>query len=121
MATRKSKHRPRPRIADPGWAFGASVSLTEDEASLLLQIVLPVADRVHKYVESGALSEAEADALTSLADQLECRSPSRPMEVCAVEIASLAKVLTGEVWCEVLALHEDEQRTFEAIQAKLRG
>jgi hypothetical protein len=48
MGSRTRTHNGR--IVDPGWAFGASVRLTKEETEQLLQIVLPVADRAHKYV-----------------------------------------------------------------------
>ena len=56
-----------------GWAFGAEpvLHLTADEASLLGIILLPLADRAHKYVESGALTGRDAEVLANLADRLD--------------------------------------------------
>ena len=45
--------------------------LTADEASLLGIILLPLADRAHKYVGVGALTGRDAEVLANLADRLD--------------------------------------------------
>src|ERR1700682_4685108 len=100
----------------------APITLTPEEVDVLLQIMLPIADRAHKFVQAQSLTAEQEQALYELEDRLEDAAElTESLELLPIDKAITAFVLGAESWAQLLGLDEDEQRTLEALINKVNA